>query len=294
MGLQLSPLGGWALRQPARGEQSEESPRALMTRALNPHFVHENDVAEISVTAGPEVEAIGFGGGPDESPGDTTCHQRPATSPGSEVDRRQRERERLRRSLCFFPTRPVECADVYPLLLAFLNHEADLPAHDITVPPQLLRGLGCADDSIVVPMRMLRQVIVFDAADLAAESAFWAGILHGQVLAEDDWHSVLDASGEWRIGVQLAPNHVPPDWPDGTIAQQVHLDLHAENFSAANDEAIALGARLLRPATDRDAKQGHQVYADPAGHPFCIGWGQPSRERLAKFVSDHFGQNEPD
>jgi len=26
------------------------------------------------------------------------------------------------------------------------------------------------------------------------------------------------------------------------------------------------------------------VYADPAGHPFCIGWGHPSREALADFV----------
>ena len=142
-------------------------------------------------------------------------------------------------------------------------------------------------------MDMLRQVIVFDASDLSAESAFWAGILHGHVLADDDWHSVFDASGEWRIGVQLAPDHSPPDWPNATIPQQVHLDLHANDFVAAHEEAIALGARLLQPAADLNAIQGHQVYADPAGHPFCIGWGQPSRERLAKFVSDHFGQSDP-
>lgn len=30
-------------------------------------------------------------------------------------------------------------------------------------------------------MDMVRQVIVFDAADLRAESAFWAGILGGYV-----------------------------------------------------------------------------------------------------------------
>jgi hypothetical protein len=28
------------------------------------------------------------------------------------------------------------------------------------------------------------------------------------------------------------------------------------------------------------------VYADPAGHPFCIGWGHPSREALARYVAD--------
>ncbi len=58
-------------------------------------------------------------------------------------------------------------------------------------------------------MKIKRQIIVFDAADLAAESAFWAALLGGTVKAADDWHSVL-VDGEWRLGVQLAPNHVPP------------------------------------------------------------------------------------
>ena len=30
-------------------------------------------------------------------------------------------------------------------------------------------------------MRINRQVVVFDAADLAAESSFWAGVLDGTV-----------------------------------------------------------------------------------------------------------------
>jgi len=80
----------------------------------------------------------------------------------------------------------------------------------------------------------------------------------------------------------------PPDWPDGT-PQQVHLDLHVDDPRAAHEEAIALGARLLRPAPDLDAAEGHQVYADPAGHPFCIGWGHPSQETLAAFVADRLG-----
>jgi Glyoxalase-like domain len=137
-------------------------------------------------------------------------------------------------------------------------------------------------------MNLVRNVIVFDAADLEAESAFWTGILGGHVFKEDDWHSVVDADSEWRIGVQLAPNHVPPDWPEGN-PQQIHLDLHVENPRAAHDEAIALGARLLQAAPDLDSDEGHQVYADPAGHPFCIGWGQPSREQLKAFVANRLG-----
>ena len=57
-------------------------------------------------------------------------------------------------------------------------------------------------------MKIRRQIVVFDAADLAAESGFWAGLLGGTVEADDDWHSVV-VDGEWRLGVQLAPNHVP-------------------------------------------------------------------------------------
>jgi catechol 2,3-dioxygenase-like lactoylglutathione lyase family enzyme len=141
-------------------------------------------------------------------------------------------------------------------------------------------------------MERVREVIVFDAADLQAESAFWAGILGGHVFEDEAWHSVIDAAGQWRIGVQLAPNHVPPDWPDGTPQQQVHLDLHVDDPRTAHEEAIALGARLLQPASDLDSDEGHQVYADPAGHPFCIGWGQPSPEALAAFVADQLGRKD--
>ena len=132
-------------------------------------------------------------------------------------------------------------------------------------------------------MRIMRQVVVFDASDLAAESAFWAGVLGGVVVAEADWHSVVDAAGKWRIGVQLAPDHNPPEWPDGN-AQQIHLDLHVLDPAAAHAEAIALGARLLQAAEDLTADEGHQVYADPAGHPFCIGWGHPDDDAVRRFV----------
>lgn len=120
-------------------------------------------------------------------------------------------------------------------------------------------------------MKIERQVVVFDAADMAAESSFWARLLGGTVDEEDDWHSVL-VDGESRIGVQLAPNHMPPDWPETTREQQVHLDLWIDDLPAAHEEAISLGARLLQSAEDLEAAEGWQVYADPAGHPFCLCW----------------------
>ena len=120
-------------------------------------------------------------------------------------------------------------------------------------------------------MRITRQIVVFDAADLTAESTFWAGLLGGTVQADDDWHMIY-VDGQPRLGIQLAPNHVPPEWPDGT-PQQIHLDLYVDDIKSAHDEAMSLGAGLLKPADDVTSAAGYQVYADPAGHPFCLCWG---------------------
>jgi predicted enzyme related to lactoylglutathione lyase len=78
--------------------------------------------------------------------------------------------------------------------------------------------------------------------------------------------------GAPRVGVQLAPDHVPPDWPDGMPKQQIHLDLWVDDIEEAHGTAIALGARVLKPAEDDGAPDSFQVYADPAGHPFCLCW----------------------
>lgn len=42
-----------------------------------------------------------------------------------------------------------------------------------------------------------RQIVVFDAADLTAESTFWARLLGGRVEAHDDWYNVF-VDGEPR------------------------------------------------------------------------------------------------
>ena len=119
-------------------------------------------------------------------------------------------------------------------------------------------------------MRIRHQVVVLDAAELAPESAFWAGVLGGTVDAEDDWHMVI-VDGEPRVGVQRAPDHVRPDWPDGA-PQQIHLDLWVDDFTAADETVRNLGATVLKTAEETDSPDSFQVYADPAGHPFCLCW----------------------
>ena len=50
-------------------------------------------------------------------------------------------------------------------------------------------------------VRLLRIVIVFDAADLNAENARSGP--GARVPAYEAWHSVIDATGVWRIGLRL-------------------------------------------------------------------------------------------
>jgi Glyoxalase-like domain len=80
---------------------------------------------------------------------------------------------------------------------------------------------------------------------------------------------MVTVEGEPRVGVQLSPDHRAPEWPHGT-PQQIHLDLWVEDFPAAHEHVIALGARVLKEARGNTAGDDYQVYADPAGHPFCL------------------------
>ncbi|MBB4693934.1 hypothetical protein BKA14_004082 [Actinoplanes abujensis] len=54
------------------------------------------------------------------------------------------------------------------------------------------------------------------------------------------------------------------------MPQQMHLDVMVDDLAVATDAVLALGALPLR---------GDHVFADPAGHPFCLiprpGWAAP-------------------
>ena len=121
-------------------------------------------------------------------------------------------------------------------------------------------------------MRIRREIVVFDTPDLERESSFWAALMGGEARGDgDDWRTVY-VDGEPRLGFQLAPNHERPAWPDGP-QQQLHLDLYIDDIREAHEHAVSVGANLIRPADDLDAKDGFQVYEDPSGHPFCLCWG---------------------
>ncbi|MEU0601246.1 VOC family protein [Streptomyces sp. NPDC006393] len=109
-------------------------------------------------------------------------------------------------------------------------------------------------------------VVVLDCPDPRALAGFYAEVLGGTVEGEGDWAD-LKVPGGPSLAFQAAPGHVPPKWPSSDRSQQFHLDLVVEDLDAAEKGVLALGAEPL-DATDRT--RTFRVYADPAGHPFCL------------------------
>jgi catechol-2,3-dioxygenase len=108
------------------------------------------------------------------------------------------------------------------------------------------------------------KTVVLDAPDITQLSTFYTSLAGWtQQAAEDDWITLTTPDG-WRVGLQLAPDHVPPRWPDPEHPQQFHLDLRVPDLDAAADRAVALGATRL------GGGETWHTLADPAGHPFDL------------------------
>ncbi len=87
-----------------------------------------------------------------------------------------------------------------------------------------------------------------------------------------DWLVLGHPAGAPNIAFQQVEALAATTWPGDLRPQQLHLDL---TVPTANDldhqhlRATALGAQLLLDRSD-DEEEPLRVYADPAGHPFCI------------------------
>jgi Zn-dependent M28 family amino/carboxypeptidase len=112
--------------------------------------------------------------------------------------------------------------------------------------------------------------VVLDCPDPRALAGFYSQLLGDPITyVSDDWVVVSTSSQASGLAFQLAPDHRRPSWPDPAVPQQVHLDVMVEDVAAATPWVLALGATSL----------GGDVFADPAGHPFCLikrpGWADP-------------------
>ena len=72
-----------------------------------------------------------------------------------------------------------------------------------------------------------------------------------------------------RFSFHRVAGYRPPAWPGEHGEQQVHLDLIVDDLHAANLAVEKAGARPLTDVLDPGPK-AWRIYADPAGHPFCL------------------------
>ncbi len=87
-----------------------------------------------------------------------------------------------------------------------------------------------------------------------------------------DWLVLVDDRGARVLAFQQVGSLARPTWPSDEVPKQMHLDLRVptvEDLAHHRRRAEALGAEIL---LDRTADPGEPLYvfADPAGHPFCI------------------------
>jgi catechol 2,3-dioxygenase-like lactoylglutathione lyase family enzyme len=114
--------------------------------------------------------------------------------------------------------------------------------------------------------------VILDCPEPEELAEFYAELLGLPVTYRSaDFAVVSGGTTTSGLAFQRAPDHQPPRWPDPRYPQQVHVDVMVDDLEAADGEVLALGARPLAA--------GDHVYADPAGHPFCLiprpSWAPP-------------------
>ena len=136
----------------------------------------------------------------------------------------------------------------------------------------------------------LRQVVL-DCTDARALAEFYRELLGLRYRPGDeappagepdprgqDWLVLRDAAGRPQVAFQQVPHLPAATWPEGPVPQMLHLDLTVPTIADLDHQharALRLGARILRDRST-DPEEPLRVYADPAGHPFCIFVAEPT------------------
>ena len=137
---------------------------------------------------------------------------------------------------------------------------------------------------------MLRQVVL-DCMDARALAEFYRQLLGFRYRPGDeppasgepdprgqDWLVLRQPAGGTQVAFQQVDDLPEATWPEGEHPQMLHLDLTVPTVAEMDHQdnrALALGARLLLDRSG-DPEEPLRVYADPAGHPFCIFVAPPT------------------
>jgi catechol-2,3-dioxygenase len=124
---------------------------------------------------------------------------------------------------------------------------------------------------------------VLDATDVRALAEFYRQLLGLEYRPGDqppadgardeaDWLVLDDADGVGRLAFQQVDELARTTWPSPEVPMQLHLDMTVpdrEELERQRQRAETLGAAVILDRT-ADEEEPLYVFADLAGHPFCI------------------------
>jgi catechol-2,3-dioxygenase len=120
----------------------------------------------------------------------------------------------------------------------------------------------CQKDGVGPVMGLF--AVTIDAPDASALARFYADLM-GMEVTYDGPEGALIAGDGKSVMFQQVSDYNPPQWPDPARPQQAHLDIIVDDLDAGEARAVELGASRLE-----GGGEGFRVFADPAGHPFCL------------------------
>ncbi|SDO07316.1 hypothetical protein SAMN05660199_01268 [Klenkia soli] len=132
---------------------------------------------------------------------------------------------------------------------------------------------------MIVPT--VRQVVL-DGTDVRALAEFYRQLLgYGYRPGDEppaegpdelEWLVLRSPGGEPQLAFQQVARLTPTTWPADDVPMQLHLDCSVPDVESLQEvlhTALELGAELRFDRSD-DPAEPLYVFADPAGHPFCV------------------------
>lgn len=112
---------------------------------------------------------------------------------------------------------------------------------------------------------------VHEMADFYRALTGWDYPEGAQPDGADDWLSIIGPEGV-RISFQRSEKITRTTWPSTEVPQQAHLDFLVDSRAELEEmhrRMLDLGAEV-RSDQSEDPEEPLRVYADPAGHLFCL------------------------
>jgi catechol 2,3-dioxygenase-like lactoylglutathione lyase family enzyme len=138
------------------------------------------------------------------------------------------------------------------------------------------------------------ECVTLDCPEPRRLAAFYRSLTGGTLDRPDprwalgDAYATLHLPSGLVLAFQRVDGYRAPHWPDAARPQQLHLDFGVGDLAVAHRQALAHGAVLLDDGPENGGVW--RVYADPAGHPFCLVQRRPPPVASSSSGGGEFGQ----